>query len=142
MTYWPISSPSVFAATKHANPESTRVSNDGVEAGQDERDGSPQKQAGDEAAQQGVNGAKEERPPHRRASEQAVEDDINGEIIAIRVTRSGHMFATLTRSTLTIWQTKACLRSCAVGLLLIRSIANRCPSLCSALRAVGQDIRP
>jgi hypothetical protein len=115
MTYWPISSPSVFAATKHANPESTRVSNDGVEAGQDERDGSPQKQAGDEAAQQGANGVKEERPPHRRASEQTVEDDINGEIIAIRVTRSGHMFATLTRSTLTIWQTKACLQSCAVG---------------------------
>jgi hypothetical protein len=25
------------------------------------------------------------------------------------VTRSGHMFATLTRTTLTVWQTKACL---------------------------------
>jgi hypothetical protein len=24
------------------------------------------------------------------------------------VTRSGHMFATVTRTTLTIWQTKAC----------------------------------
>ena len=40
MTYWPISSPSVFAATKNTNPERTPVSHDGTdEASQDGRDG-------------------------------------------------------------------------------------------------------
>jgi hypothetical protein len=123
------------------------VSTDGVEAGQDERKlatpiGSPQLEAGDEAPPQGEDGVKEKHSARTRASEQVLEDDIHGEIIAIRVTRSGHMFATLTQSTLTIWQTKARLQSCAVGLLLIHYVAHRCPSLRSALRAVGEDIRP
>lgn len=93
MTYWPISSPSIFAATKHPNPERTRVSNDGV------KDSGPNRGSQSQAAVKEKEGA----------SDQSIEDDIHGEIIAIRVTRSGHMFATLTRTTLTIWQTKACL---------------------------------
>jgi hypothetical protein len=46
--------------------------------------------------------------PQRPAQgEHVAEDDITGDIVAIKVTRSGHLFATITRSTLTIWQTKA-----------------------------------
>jgi hypothetical protein len=56
-----------------------------------------------------------EAQDRERTQPQLIDDDIHGEIIAIRVTRSGHMFATLTRSTLTIWQTKACLQFCATG---------------------------
>ncbi|KAH8727623.1 RIC1-domain-containing protein [Phaeosphaeriaceae sp. PMI808] len=97
MTYWPISSPSVFAATKHTNPEQTRLSNDGL--GQDEI-------ATKEVAEVKENEKEEAHPHQQLASHDLVEDDIHGEIIAIRATRSGHMFATLTATTLTIWQTK------------------------------------
>jgi hypothetical protein len=150
MTYWPISSPSVFAATKHTNPERTRVSNDGIEDGvhearRDAPNDGAQPQDQDAGVAQGEGAVKEEgraRPQQPRASDQLLEDDIHGEIIAIRVTRSGHMFATLTQSTLTIWQTKACLHSCVSGLLLIRYIAHGCSSFSLAFQAVGQDIRP
>lgn len=95
MTYWPISSPSVFAATKHTNAEHAVVSHDGVE----------HKEAEDETLAHDTTG------PAKSSGPQGAEDDIHGEILAIRATRSGHMFATLTRSTLTVWQTKAWLCS-------------------------------
>jgi hypothetical protein len=146
MTYWPISSPSVFAATKHTNLERTRVSSDGLEDGarHDAPEDAPQSRDNDATTAQGEHVVNEEGvpSPRPRASDQLVEDDIHGEIIAIRVTRSGHMFATLTQSTLTIWQTKARLHFCAAGLLLIPYIAHGRSRVRLALQAVGQDIRP
>ncbi|KAF2833045.1 RIC1-domain-containing protein [Ophiobolus disseminans] len=113
MTYWPISSPSVFAATKHTNPERTRVSNDGVEHGQHEARHGETATHGEAEVKVKVKEKEKEREndrvrpqAQRRAPSHMVEDDIHGEIIAVRVTRSGHMFATLTRTTLTIWQAK------------------------------------
>jgi hypothetical protein len=147
MTYWPISSPSVFAATKHTNPERARVSNDGLDDGarHDAPDDSPRPGDGDATVAQGQAAAEEEkRVPSSRPSpsDQLIEDDIHGEIIAVRVTRSGHMFATLTQSTLTIWQTKARPHCCTTGLLLIRYIAHGCSRFRLALGAIGKDIRP
>jgi hypothetical protein len=117
MTYWPISSPSIFAATKHTNPERTRVSNDGLEDGGP--NGGSQSQIEDATRTQGEAAVKEKAEDtgsqQPRASDALVEDDIHGEIIAVRVTRSGHMFVTLTRSTFTIWQTKARLQICTGG---------------------------
>jgi hypothetical protein len=55
-------------------------------------------------------------PQQRRTSSQLVDDDIHGDIVAVRVTRSGHLFATLTRTTLTVWQTKACFFVQLVGI--------------------------
>jgi hypothetical protein len=106
MTYWPISSPSVFAATKQTNPERTYVSHDGVEHKKSGDEDDAQIDAEGEASMQGNGGVKEE--PGAQRLQGSIEEDIHGEIIAVRITRSGHMFATLTRSTLTIWQTKAC----------------------------------
>jgi hypothetical protein len=63
-----------------------------------------------------VNEEDRARPQQRRASSQLVDDDIHGDIVAVRVTRSGHLFATLTRTTLTVWQTKACLFLYMVGI--------------------------
>jgi hypothetical protein len=100
MTYWPISSPSVFAATKHTLPAHPQISHDGAEPTSSEP-------VADEGTQSSVTGSEE-----RAEGNEASEDDISGEIIAIKVTRSGHMFATATRATLTIWQTKACSPSC------------------------------
>ncbi|RII22308.1 hypothetical protein CUC08_Gglean000231 [Alternaria sp. MG1] len=102
MTYWPISSPSVFAATKRTDPGRAHNSHDGAEhqqPGEQDADKPSQTHPGDGASAQ----SKSEVEDKNGAS---VEDDIHGTIIAIRVTRSGHMFATLTRTTLTVWQTK------------------------------------
>lgn len=93
------------------------MSNDGVDDGQHDArhggpDDNPQLQERSATATNREVKVKEkvqERPQaQRRTSSQPVEDDIHGEITAVRVTRSGHLFATLTRTTLTIWQTKAC----------------------------------
>lgn len=125
MTYWPISSPSVFAATKHTIAERLQTSHDGVEApnpeplrdtaADDSTQGSgaesEEQTEGDNSPIQRDsrvdNGAGGRRPQHPRSPQPPSEDDIAGEIIAIKVTRSGHMFATITKTTLTIWQTKA-----------------------------------
>jgi hypothetical protein len=107
MTYWPISSPSIFAASKSTYTEPTRVSHDGLQEAQSE--------TGDETPEQGEGEVKESHDvqvSQKHVSRQLVEDDINGNIVAVRITRSGHMFATLTRTTLTVWQTKACLSPC------------------------------
>jgi len=120
MTYWPISSPSVFAATKHKSTEQLRVSNDGIEDGvrRGETNGGIGSQTQCKTSQHDGEETNEKdsvRTQQPRVPSQLVEDDIDGEIVAVRVTRSGHMFATLTRTTLTIWHTKACLLVCAVG---------------------------
>ena len=138
MTYWPISSPSVFAATKHTLPERPQASHDGAEpTSQDPRQGgrpgvaaddstqgsvadSEERTEGDESSTHGEHGVEEkpveQKPKQHRETEHLSEDDVSGEIIAIKVTRSGHMFATITRSTLTIWQTKARFRRSFNGL--------------------------
>ena len=117
MTYWPISSPSVFAATKNTTLERTPVSHDGTdEASQDGQDGASEAETestnetddtksteGEEEVQYE---GKEQIARQTSSLDQFAEDDVHGEIIAIRVTRSGQLFATLTRTTLTIWQTK------------------------------------
>lgn len=132
MTYWPISAPSVYAASKQKLPEACiATSDDGVRhPGQlqthpgasygDAQDEDPEstESSADPVTEDEDDGAKQRQrrmddneekstatkdvPPKESSSE----EDISGEIIGIRVTRSGHMFATITHSTLTIWQTK------------------------------------
>jgi hypothetical protein len=121
MTYWPISSPSVFAATKNTNLEHTPVSHDGTdEASQDGQDGASEAETEstietddtestegeEEVKEEGKEEGKEQKARQTSNLDQFAEDDVHGEIIAIQVTRSGQLFATLTRTTLTIWQTK------------------------------------
>ena len=104
MTYWPISSPSVFAATKQSTTQqgTTRVSHDGTAP----------------AAAAAPAAPDEDDSDGHSLAHHGQEDDMAGEVlrgervaagdeVAMEVTRSGHMFATITRSTLTIWQTKA-----------------------------------
>ena len=150
MTYWPISSPSVYAATKHSDLGRAHTSHDGVEHKRpnekhDESNGDRQAQTEDETSPQGESGLEEKDGAQllqTSAPNGLIEDDIHGEIIAVRVTRSGHMFATLTRTTLTIWQTKARYFASPKDPVLIRYIAYCCISFRTAFRAVRQDIRP
>lgn len=111
MTYWPISSPSVFAATKETRTQPTQVSHDGADNATDNSVAGSEEHAESEVSD-GLEAGheieeKEVEAQSTQPGEQRAEDDITGEILAIKVTRSGHMFATITRSTLTIWQTKA-----------------------------------
>lgn len=119
MTYWPISSPSVFAATKSTNLERTPVSHDGTDQASDQASQSGRDSASDiesandtddDASSRESEGVKEEQlekeTKQTSTLEQLAEEDVHGEVVAIRVTRSGQLFATLTRTTLTIWQTK------------------------------------
>jgi hypothetical protein len=55
------------------------------------------------------------------ASPHAADDDPGGEIVGLKVTRSGHMFATITQATLTVWQTKVV----AVTLPILHSANSR-----------------
>ena len=131
MTYWPISAPSVYATSKQKLPEACiATSDDGVShpgqlqtypgASYDAQDEDPEsiESSADPVTEDEDEDAKQRQrrmdddekkstatkdvPPKESFSE----EDISGEIIGIRVTRSGHMFATITHSTLTIWQTK------------------------------------
>lgn len=107
MTYWPISSPSVFAATKYTNHDRTHVSHDGVEHNPVDdvsKAGVKEDTVVEDKSEKLIGDDGLARQP--AVSQHSAEEDIHGEIIAIRVTRSGQLFATLTRSTLTIWQTK------------------------------------
>ena len=115
MTYWPISSPSVFAATKDTRPVHVQTSHDGVEHGATDNTTESSAADSEERTESEISEKEESRIDIKAAEkqleltpdEQLAEDDVSGEILAIQVTRSGHMFATITRSTLTIWQTKA-----------------------------------
>ncbi|KAJ4301820.1 WD40 repeat protein [Kalmusia sp. IMI 367209] len=114
MTYWPISSPSVFAATKETRPQDIHISHDGADDATDTSVADSEERTESEISESletgnvvDESGAEtQSHPSDLKAGERLAEDDITGEILAIKVTRSGHMFATITRSTLTIWQTK------------------------------------
>ena len=150
MTYWPISSPSVFAATKHTTSDRTIVSDDGIESTQKngKPDTGPPAGTDDETSAQNGHEIKEIEGENgtnilqKSASAQSIEDDLHGNIIAVRVARSGHMFATLTRSTLTIWQTKVCITCSSIDPLLILDVAYGRSSFRSALGTVIENIRP
>ena len=123
--YWLYGAPSIFAATKHHGPPTT--SHDGICPDGSENDGLA---GSSEAAQTSADvaglGVKAENGHNRTDSgacgtakdhsspENQQPDGLGGrplqstgeEIIGLRISRNGYMFATVTRSTLTIWQTK------------------------------------
>ena len=148
MTYWPISSPSVFAATKSTNVERSHDGTDRAsQNGQDDASEAESSEAeSTDGTDDGTSATNSEVSTSLRTEQEAqqtgapgqfVEEDVHGEIIAIRVTRSGKLFATLTQSTLTIWQTKVCLKFASTwDLLTIYNPAHRYSSFSLALTAV------
>lgn len=150
MTYWPISSPSVFAATKRTDLGRSRVSSDGVERKQlGDQDAGPDN--GSAAHSEKEKAAKETRGVEENGNDQLsraaargqqVEDDIHGTIVAVRVTRNGHLFATLTRTTLTVWQTKVSIDRVLGRHVLIDDAAYCCFGLRTPLRTIRQNIWP
>jgi RAB6A-GEF complex partner protein 1 len=137
--YWPIGAPRVYAASKlelsvsptHANedecaapvliPVEKSKSNGPSEYGEV---GQPLKEDGseDDPERKSKTGSK------RQGAKQALSEDYDtgleseegpgGEILGLRISRGGQIFATITRSTLTIWQTK-------VTLPMLKSLSSR-----------------
>ncbi|EOD52114.1 putative duf1339 domain protein [Neofusicoccum parvum UCRNP2] len=124
--FWPIGSPRVYATSQRQLPPERRItSDDGVNsqpppAAVNGRHHEPEsahaaqlRPADDDAERdatvtQGPNGSAPQTSSAANGSLQGndAETDVDGEIIALRVARNGQLFATITRSTLTIWQTK------------------------------------
>jgi len=135
--YWPIGVPCIFAVSKHDLDHKQTTSDDGVTtptlpkksldkeiAANEEEDSAP------DSTQANGN---ETKKPGRRASENGTsksngtskdeaEKDPGGEIVGIAVARSGHMFITITRSTLTVWQTKVAVTFVFMNTLLIQQV--------------------
>jgi RAB6A-GEF complex partner protein 1 len=105
--YWPINAPKVYAATPTSVPSgSTFESDDDCSAVTDgEGNGSPLKQKG------GRN-SRDSRNEH---------ENHNEDILALTVSRNGLMFATITATSLTIWQSKVCNTSDSLPVLYINT---------------------
>ncbi|KAE9989065.1 hypothetical protein EG327_003119 [Venturia inaequalis] len=127
--YWPIAAPRIYAATKQRREdEQQRASDDGTATPTQQKKSVEKKAsrnstlAKDETddEQAALNGSQEEEPAQQKsnvaAGKEAVEGsrtysdeeekDCGGEIVGIAVARTGHMFITVTKSTLTVWQMK------------------------------------
>jgi hypothetical protein len=130
--YWPIGAPRIYAATKHGlHSEQQTTSDDGsttptlrnksLDKGQNGDSGLDEDEKDEENREYAQpNGSKQKKPARRKSevgvgkeasksngtSSDEAEKDPGGQIVGIAVARSGHMFITITSSTLTVWQTK------------------------------------
>ncbi|KAI9840085.1 MAG: hypothetical protein M1819_000278 [Sarea resinae] len=131
--YWPIGAPRIYAASNRTPPEESLVaSDDGADTNSaetareewfSEKSEAVTKRVSvdDEQVRVGSNKVDESRGrtqtadgPTRLTSESPTEDKKESDygkqhgrkIVALRVSRNGHMFATISASTLTIWQTR------------------------------------
>jgi hypothetical protein len=132
--YWPIGAPRIFAASNHGAERQVVHSEDGTPEGVTERRGSqsPKTTRHSYFSRDGTESTRAQVPPttpripdvkpvdqdtEEEASEPPVNgssDDLedraahpdNGPVISIKTSRSGHLFAAITATSLTIWQTK------------------------------------
>lgn len=96
--YWPIGASKVYAASKHtALHKTATTSNDGL--GDTAEAGSNDTSHG-EREEDSLHALPQTSPAERQ------EFHNNQEIVGVKTSRNGHIFATITRSSLTIWQTK------------------------------------
>jgi hypothetical protein len=141
--YWPIGAPRVYAASKlelsvsstSANEEECAAPvripvekpksngpDDHGEVGQfpkeeeeEESEDGPERQSKTGSKRQGA----KQSPSENCDTGLESEEDPGGEILGLRVSRGGQIFATITRSTLTIWQTKV------TKLSMLKSVSSR-----------------
>jgi hypothetical protein len=130
--YWPVGGPRVYSTTRNPqNDHSVDISDDGLgtdrvktELGSNGGLEEAEKREELEVVEEGVNDDElegdtangtigydtSERPGldkiEGRSIKNASERVLAEKIIALRLSRSGHMFASITKSTITIWQTK------------------------------------
>ena len=110
--YWPIGTPKVYALSKHGRSRTKTVqSEDGVSENAESTEPTSSSGVGssDVSRQSGDiaqdNGVREVRNGHTSATAQDIVSR-ESEILGARISRGGSIFATITRSTLTVWQAK------------------------------------
>lgn len=121
--YWPIGAPKVYALSKHATASAKSIySDEGAERPDDHAAGRSQNGAAGHVACEEQNAASngaglavtrqhnQNGEPGSGEEEQAGDD----ETLAATLSRGGSIFATITRSTLTVWQTKPTVALAAV----------------------------
>jgi hypothetical protein len=89
--YWPIGPPKAYALARHRTTTPPLNSHDGSESSRD--DAPSDTVSEEEAEREKVNGGSDTH-------------EGDNEILAARISRGGSVFATITRSQLTVWQTK------------------------------------
>lgn len=134
--YWPIGTPRIFATSSSRNPaiklvESDDGAQDHAEHHQDVEPSSslhPRAAAGDhgqidvqvpptpvtpltpavQSVEYEFDASNEDvsRQPEKPASPDANKVPVQDPVLALRVSRTGHMFAVITKTSITIWQTK------------------------------------
>ena len=97
--YWPIGAPKAYALSKHAIAKRTTDSKDGLE--DDGASAATSASGESSAAASSLDGAEESRHNCGYAA-----DSASSEILAAKVSRNGAVFATITSTSLTIWQAK------------------------------------
>jgi hypothetical protein len=121
--YWPVGAPKIYAASNHElarsakhddNPDDPADTPEPAVDGGGHDDGGAAENGGTGAKKSGARSKKSRRsdPASRSVDQLAPKRDehVGGEIIGVRLGRNGYLFATITRCTLTVWQTKVCRR--------------------------------
>jgi hypothetical protein len=150
--YWPVGAPKIYAASNHGLARSTKTDNkpdDPPNASESAVDGTDDDA---QSAENGDGGAKKssrrlsKRSRRSEASARSVDllavkrdEHVGGEIIGVRLGRNGYMFATITRCTLTVWQTKVSRQDPFFRALT--GIAHHRRGFGSALRLLDQVVR-
>ncbi|TKA76033.1 hypothetical protein B0A55_05111 [Friedmanniomyces simplex] len=114
--YWPVGAPKAYALSKHATaPAKTLHSDDGVEG---EGRGASAATSSDGAGSAGDHeaGTVTEGTPRNgtRGNGGHIPDGSSNAILSAKLSRSGNIFATITHSTLTVWQAKPTVALAAV----------------------------
>lgn len=162
--YWPIGAPRIYAASKHELlPKHSTTSDDGLgekpqtqeEASSAKNGTATQDQDGDSeigsddrpngnsqhSSQSGADSqSRAKKVKSNGETKQGTADDAGGEIVGLKVTRSGHMFATITRSTLTVWQTKVDTYHIIHGTCSDSSLAYSSSCICAPLTKFTEDL--
>lgn len=112
--YWPIGPAKAYE--QRLPTHSALRSNDGVDALPDGAEGTSQTNGDRQASNGSAHGSPEARRTvngsHRRGKSQAEpSEQDDGYILDLAVSRAGHIFATITRTTLTVWQTRVLILS-------------------------------
>lgn len=109
--YWPIGPPKAYALSKRKTIPIPARSHDGLEGSREEEGGA--EGSGEQEDEDGVNGDLNTHGDEDDTSHGSSTGDISvpgsardEEILAAKVSRGGSVFATITRSQLTVWQTK------------------------------------
>lgn len=103
--YWPIGTPKVYALSRHSSSGvRTRLAGDGLEEGAEiSEPSSSSGQGQSEGDSQDSNSSRQNGDEQDGASDILAREN---EVLAARISRGGSIYVTITRSCLTVWQTK------------------------------------